>query len=90
MFGRQFATTNYSLLFTAKGAASLLVALCDLLHTQTKGWTSVFSVMIAADGIAALLALLVLRPLRARLAQREEEKRKAESNRVGDPGPEWN
>src|SRR5262249_9136646 len=28
MFGSKFATTNYSLLYTAKGAASLLVILC--------------------------------------------------------------
>ena len=69
MFGRKFATTNYSLLYTAKGAASLLVALCDVLRTHTGSWTPVFVVMIAADGIAALLALFVLRPLRARLAK---------------------
>jgi OFA family oxalate/formate antiporter-like MFS transporter len=89
MFGRKFATTNYSLLYTAKGTASLLVALCDLLRTRTGSWTPVFAVMIAADGIAALLALLVLRPLRARLANMEGETRKAKSNRFGDSGPEW-
>src|SRR5205814_3799894 len=60
MFGRQFATTNYSLLYTAKGAASLLVALCDLLRTHAGTWTPVFVVMIAADASAAMLALLVL------------------------------
>ena len=72
MFGRKFATTNYSLLYTAKGAASVLVALCYILRTQTGGWAAVFAVMIAADGIAAVLALFVLRPLRARLAKLEE------------------
>jgi MFS transporter, OFA family, oxalate/formate antiporter len=71
MFGRKFATTNYSLLYTAKGAASMLVPLCYGLRTQTGGWDPVFAVMIAADWVAALLALLVLRPLRARLAKRE-------------------
>src|SRR5262249_31108400 len=70
-FGRKFATTNYSLLYTAKGAASLLVALCDLLRSRTGTWTVVFAVMIAADGVAALLALFVLRPLRVRLANQE-------------------
>jgi OFA family oxalate/formate antiporter-like MFS transporter len=75
MFGRKFATTNYSLLYTAKGVASLLVAACDVLRSQTGSWTPVFAVMIAADGIAALLALFVLRPLRGRLARMEEEKR---------------
>jgi OFA family oxalate/formate antiporter-like MFS transporter len=74
MFGREFATTNYSLLYTAKGAASLLVALCHVLRSQTGTWTPVFAVMIAADAIAALLALFVLRPLRARLADIEGHK----------------
>jgi OFA family oxalate/formate antiporter-like MFS transporter len=71
MFGRKYATTNYSCLYTAKGAASLLVALCYLLRTQTGSWAPVFAVMIAADAIAGLLALFVLRPLRARLAKLE-------------------
>lgn len=75
MFGRKFATTNYSFLYTAKGAASLLVALCDVLRSQTGTWTLVFAVMIVADWIAALLALFVLRPLRMRLAKMEEDKR---------------
>src|SRR5262245_5398935 len=74
MFGRKFATTNYSFLYTAKGAASLLVALCDVLRTQTGSWTPVFAVMIAADAIASLAALFVLRPLRARTAQRTPER----------------
>jgi OFA family oxalate/formate antiporter-like MFS transporter len=79
MFGRKFATTNYSLLYTAKGAASLLVALCALLRSQTGSWTSVFAVMIAADGLAALLAVLVLGPLRRRQAMMEERKRELDS-----------
>jgi OFA family oxalate/formate antiporter-like MFS transporter len=68
MFGRKFATTNYALLYTAKGAATLLVALCNRLHAHTGSWTLVFAVMIAADFVAALLALGVLRPLRRRWA----------------------
>lgn len=75
MFGRRFATTNYSFLYTAKGAASLLVALCYVLRTETGSWTPVFAVMIAADLSAAVLALFVLRPLRVRLARREAEER---------------
>jgi OFA family oxalate/formate antiporter-like MFS transporter len=89
MFGRRFATTNYSLLYTAKGAASLVVALCGLLRSQTDSWVPVFVVMIAADGVAALLALLVLRPLRTRLARMEEEKREAETQRASERGPDF-
>jgi OFA family oxalate/formate antiporter-like MFS transporter len=72
MFGRKFATANYSWLYTAKGAASLLVALCDLLRAHTGSWTPVFAIMIAADGVASLLALFVLRPLRRHLAKVEK------------------
>src|SRR5262249_31290287 len=71
MFGRTFATTNYGWLYTAKGAASLLVALCNRLHAGTGSWGLVFALLIAADWLAALLALLVLRPLRARLSAAE-------------------
>jgi OFA family oxalate/formate antiporter-like MFS transporter len=71
MFGRKFATTNYSLLYTAKGTASLLVILISSLRTQGSGWGPVFAVMITADVIEATLALLCLRPLRHRLARKE-------------------
>jgi OFA family oxalate/formate antiporter-like MFS transporter len=66
MFGRKFATTNYALLYTSKGAAALLVSLCNRLHALIGDWVLVFAVMIAFDWLAALLALFVLRPLRAR------------------------
>jgi MFS transporter, OFA family, oxalate/formate antiporter len=68
MFGRKFATTNYAWLYTAKGAAALLVALCNRLHAEAGSWTPVFVLMITADWFAAILALCVLRPLRRRLA----------------------
>lgn len=64
MFGRKFATTNYSLLYTAKGGASLLVSMVNRLQASTSSWGLVFALMIAADWTAALLAILVLRPLR--------------------------
>src|SRR5262249_7410752 len=71
MFGRKFATTNYSWLYTAKGAAGFLVALCNRLQAHTGSWEPVFAVMITFDWLAAALALLVLRPLRARMARIE-------------------
>jgi OFA family oxalate/formate antiporter-like MFS transporter len=72
MFGRRFATTNYALLYTAKGAATLLIAVCNRVHAATGSWELIFAVMIAADFIAALLALFVLRPLRRRWAVGEK------------------
>jgi OFA family oxalate/formate antiporter-like MFS transporter len=68
MFGRQFATANYGWLYTAKGAAALLVAVCNRWQHETQNWTGVFALMIAFDWVAALLALFVLRPLRRRRA----------------------
>jgi OFA family oxalate/formate antiporter-like MFS transporter len=80
MFGRKFATTNYSLLYTAKGVASLFVAL--LLRAQSDSWSPVFAVMIAADWIVALVALMVLRPFRARLAKKEMDQRATEKSLI--------
>src|SRR5262249_28185852 len=68
MFGQAFATTNYGLLYTAKGAASLFVALANRLHAETGSWELVFALMITADWSAAMLALFVLRPLRRRVS----------------------
>jgi OFA family oxalate/formate antiporter-like MFS transporter len=67
MFGRKYATTNYALLYTAKGLASLVLLLANRMRAETGNWVAVFVVMIAADWVAALLALLVLRPLRRKL-----------------------
>ncbi|MBI3862710.1 MAG: oxalate/formate MFS antiporter [Planctomycetia bacterium] len=67
LFGRKFATTNYGLLYTAKGTASLLVPLGSYLQGVTGGWQAVFLLAVAFDWIAALLALFVLKPMRKRM-----------------------
>jgi OFA family oxalate/formate antiporter-like MFS transporter len=67
LFGRKFATTNYGLLYTAKGTASLLVPLGSYLQGVTGTWSTVFLLAIAFDWIAALLALFLLKPLRKRM-----------------------
>src|SRR5213594_2321232 len=66
LFGQKFATTNYGLLYTAKGTASLLVPLGNVLQAATGSWMPIFIVAITFDWIGALLALLVLKPLRIR------------------------
>jgi OFA family oxalate/formate antiporter-like MFS transporter len=68
LFGRKYATTNYGLLYTAKGTAAILASLCNRLQVATGSWPLVFAVMIALDWLAALLALFALLPLRRRLA----------------------
>jgi OFA family oxalate/formate antiporter-like MFS transporter len=64
LFGRKFATTNYGLLYTAKGTASLLVPLGNVLVSATGRWTAVFVIAAILNIIAAIMALTVLRPLR--------------------------
>jgi len=63
LFGQKFATTNYGLLYTAKGTASFLVPVGSLLQAATGSWMPIFMVAIAFDWTAALLALFVLKPL---------------------------
>ena len=66
LFGRKFATTNYGLLYTAKGTASLLVPLGNVLKAVTGSWMPIFVAAIAFDWIGALLAFFVLKSLRIR------------------------
>lgn len=70
VFGRRFASTNYGLLYTAKGTAALLVPLGNHLHDATGSWMPVFGVALAFDWTAALLAWFAVRPLRARLTNK--------------------
>jgi OFA family oxalate/formate antiporter-like MFS transporter len=65
VFGRRFATTNYGMLYTAKGTAALLVPLSSVL-SDARGWSSVFLVASILNFVAAILAIAVLKPLRAR------------------------
>ena len=67
MYGRKFATTNYGLLYTAKGTASLLVPLANVLTSATGSWTAVFIVAAALNILAAILALVALKPMRVRV-----------------------
>jgi OFA family oxalate/formate antiporter-like MFS transporter len=63
-FGTKYATTNAGLLYTAKGTASLLVPLGNVLATMTGSWRAVFAIAVIMNLVAALLALLALKPMR--------------------------
>jgi OFA family oxalate/formate antiporter-like MFS transporter len=63
-FGAKYATTNAGALYTAKGTAALLVPLSSVLTALTGNWHAVFLVASALNGAAALMAWLVLRPMR--------------------------
>jgi OFA family oxalate/formate antiporter-like MFS transporter len=71
IYGRKYATTNYGMLYTAKGTAALLVPLANVLTNATGSWHAVFYVAAILNIIAAVMALLVLKPMRTRVvAQR--------------------
>lgn len=69
-FGPKYATTNASLLYTAKGTSAFLVPLASLLKTATGSWEAVFFVAAAINVLVVLLALFVLRPLRSHRLRR--------------------
>ena len=64
IFGRKYATTNYGLLYTAKGTAALLVPLGNVVTTATGSWTTVFVIAAILNIVAAIMAIVVLRPMR--------------------------
>jgi MFS transporter, OFA family, oxalate/formate antiporter len=66
LYGKKFATTNYGMLYTAKGTASLLVPLANVLTTATGSWHAVFYVAAILNIIAAVMALVMLKPMRQR------------------------
>ena len=66
IYGRTFATTNYGMLYTAKGTAALLVPLANVLTSATGSWHAVFYVAAILNIIAAVMALAVLKPMRVR------------------------
>ncbi|MBA4788871.1 MAG: oxalate/formate MFS antiporter [Rhizobiales bacterium] len=78
-FGSTYATTNAGLLYTAKGTASLVVPVASIVVAQYGNWDLVFLVTAAVNAIAALMALFVLKPMRARFVAeaRVEEERTA-------------
>jgi len=67
IYGRKFATTNYGLLYTAKGTASLLVPLANVLTSATGSWHAVFYVAAILNIVAAVMALVVLKPMRVKI-----------------------
>ena len=66
MYGRKFATTNYGMLYTAKGTAALLIPLANVLTNATGSWHAVFYVAAVLNIVAAFMAILVLKPMRMR------------------------
>jgi len=66
LYGKKYATTNYGMLYTAKGTAALLVPLANVLTSATGSWHAVFYVAAILNIVAAVMALAILKPLRRR------------------------
>jgi OFA family oxalate/formate antiporter-like MFS transporter len=65
-YGSRYAAANAGLLYTAKGTASLLVPLSSVL-AASGGWHAVFWVASALNFVAAILAIVALKPMRDRM-----------------------
>jgi OFA family oxalate/formate antiporter-like MFS transporter len=83
LFGRRWATTNYGIVYTSKGTASIFAApVAAFVMLKTGSWVPVFYVMIACDIIAAFMALLWLKPVAARTIAVAELLEHAESEKA--------
>ena len=66
-FGTKHATTNYGFLYMAQGIGSVLGGpVAALLHDAFGSWMPVFAIIIAMNFATALLAGVVLKPMRRR------------------------
>jgi MFS transporter, OFA family, oxalate/formate antiporter len=64
-FGSKFAAANAGMLYTAKGTGALLVPIMAAM-SKTSGYGRMFGIFVTFNIVAALLALFVLKPMRAR------------------------
>ena len=67
LFGKTWATTNYGIVYTAKGLASVFAAPgAAWIFATTGSWVRVFWAMIVCDLLAGIMALVWLKPVAAR------------------------
>ena len=64
-FGSKFAAANAGMLYTAKGAAALVVPAAAAIAASS-GWHTVFTISAACNLTAAALGLFLLKPMRKR------------------------
>jgi len=70
-YGSKYAATNAGLLYTAKGTASLLVPFTSVLTAMSGSWHLVFYIAAAMNIVAAVLAMIVLKPMRTRMTSKD-------------------
>jgi OFA family oxalate/formate antiporter-like MFS transporter len=74
LYGSKWATTNYGVVYTAKGVAAAFAGPgAAWIYARTGSWAKVFWAMIICDVVAAFIALLWLKPLAARVVRDSEK-----------------
>src|ERR1700753_3048249 len=73
MFGPKYATTNTSLLYTAKGVSAFVVPLANILKSYTGSWHSVLVGASLMNFLVVALALFVVRPMRHSIVASENK-----------------
>ena len=74
LYGSKWATTNYGVVYTAKGVAAAFAGPgAAWIYGRTGSWEKVFWAMIICDVLAAFMALLWLKPLAARVVRDSEK-----------------
>ena len=71
-FGKKYASTNYALMYTAKGCAALFVPLGSVIAVATGSWFTTLLVAAIADIVAAFIMIGLVRPLRLREMRKQE------------------
>ncbi|WP_267901434.1 oxalate/formate MFS antiporter [Amaricoccus solimangrovi] len=69
-FGQKYATTNASLLYTAKGVSAFLVPFANVIKDATGSWHGVFVTAALTNVAVVLIALFVLKPMRRAMVER--------------------
>ena len=73
MFGPKYATTNTSLLYTAKGLSAFVVPLAHVMKDYTGNWHSVFAIAAIMNFVVVAMALFVVRPMRLHATASEDK-----------------
>jgi len=69
-YGVVHATANYGFLYMAQGIGSVLGGpVAAIVHDRYGSWSPVFAISIAMNFTTALMAAVVVKPMRARWAR---------------------
>jgi len=83
LYGKKWATTNYGIVYTAKGLASVFAGpVAAMASVKTGSWMDIFWVMIACNVVAAFLALFWLKPVAIRTYEKGQEMLRLEQTSV--------